>query len=175
MTIDYDVAFDFELPLPLPVALGFIRDIETSLQYVTFLKEIAVTPDPASENRLVRASLPINAALFGQYDLDFMSRLVPTPRGARLERLPLEEDQAGWAEVSGEAEVSGLPIGSTARYTFHIVVHLEIPEPEKWGGKALLKMIDLTARTVLANITEGFPQAVQRAATKVSHSLAAPG
>lgn len=170
MKIDYNVTFSFSLPLPRQVALEFIRDVETSLQYVTFLKEIAVTADPKSESGLVQASLPINAALFGQYNLNFKSRLVPTQHGARLEGLSLGEEQVGWAEVSGEAEVSALPTGSAAHYAFHIVVHLDIPVPEKWGDKALLKMIDLTARTVLTSITEGFPQAVQRAAGEVSHS-----
>ncbi len=170
MTIDYDVTFSFELPLPLQVALGFVREVKTSLQYAAF-KEIAVTPDPASEHQLVRASLPIDAALFGQHDLSFKSRLMATPRGARLEGLSLAEDKAGWAELSGEAEVSGLPIGSLAYYAFCIVVHLDIPTPETWGGKALSKMIGLTARTVLANVTEGFPQAVQRAAAETKLAL----
>lgn|GEM_PF-668354 len=171
MTIDYNVTFSFALPLPLQAALGFVRDVKTSLQYAAFLKEIAVTPDPGSEHQLVRASLPINAALFGQHDLSFKSRLVITPHGARLEGLSLGGDKAGWAELSGEAEVNGLPTGSMAHYTFQIVVHLELPTPEKWGGKALLKMIDLTARTVLASVTEGFPQAVQRAAAETALAL----
>lgn len=171
MTIDYEITFSFALPLPPPVALDFVRDVKASLKHVAFLKDISVTPGGVSgEGRLVRASLPINAALFGQHDLSFKSWLLSTPRGARLEGLPLGEDKAGWAEVSGEAEVWPHLQGSRVDYAFSIVIHLDLPAPEKWGGRALLKMIELTARTVLAGVTEGFPQAVQQAAEEVSRA-----
>lgn len=51
-------------------------------------------------------------------------------------------------------------------YDFDITIHLNLPEPEKWGGRALLKMIHFTAQRVLESIAADFPEAIQTAATE---------
>ena len=132
-----------------------------------------VTKETANETTnetTVRARIPVNAALFGQQELAFESRLLPTPRGAVLRSVPLKHLRPGWAEVAGEAEVRPHPEGSHVSYRFDIAIHLHLPEPERWGGRALLKMIHFTAERVLESITAEFPGAVQAAAREVEAS-----
>ena len=128
------------------------------------------TTDETTDETTVRARIPVNAALFGQQELAFESRLLPTPRGAVLRSVPLEHLRPGWAEVAGEAEVRPHPGGSHVSYRFDIAIHLHLPEPERWGGRALLKMIHFTAERVLESITAEFPGAVQAAAREVEAS-----
>lgn len=161
MNIIHDVGFTFDLALEQSLAVSFVRDVGRSLSRAEFLEELRVTE---AEATLVSASIPVNAALFGQQRLPFTSELLATPSGARLRGLPLPEARPGWAEVSGEALVTPLPGGSRVRYDFRIAIHLDLPEPEKWGGRALLKMIEYTAARVLENITASFPAAVKAAA-----------
>jgi hypothetical protein len=161
VTLDHQVAFDLDLNLPPSDALAFVRDVPRSLAHADFLRSLRVDGhDPV----VVAAELPVNAALFGQRLLPFRSRLETTVAGARLVGLPLEHDGPGWAVVDGEAEVA--PEGSRARvrYRFHVRVHLRLPEAERWGGRALLRMIEYTAQTVLERVTAAFPHALELAA-----------
>lgn len=171
MNITHSVQFHFDLALQRTTAVAFVRDVETSLSRASFLQDLeCLTLE--NETR-VRARIPVNAALFGQQELVFESRLVPTPHGARLEGVPLEHHHPGWAEVSGEATVKPTPEGCSVDYGFDITIHLHLPEPERWGGKALLKMIRFTAARVLQTITAEFPAAVQAAAREVEAAYAA--
>ena len=177
MKLTHAVDFHFDLILSQKAAIDFVRDAKTSLSKANFIENLTVTDDVInSENRIadniVTASLPVNAALFGQQVLHFKSRVVPTLRGARLEPLPLETNQIGWAEVSGEATVKPLPKGSEVRYHFDITIHLRLPKAERWGGKALTKMIEFTANRVLEHVTSSFPGAVQEAAKEVEKAYA---
>ena len=43
-------------------------------------------------------------------------------------------------------------------------MHLDLPEPEKWGGRALMKMVEYTADRMLERIAAQFPEAIERAA-----------
>ena len=167
MNLSHAVSFTFDLNLPPAAAVRFVRDVTLSLSKADFIENLQVT------DNLVNAHLPVNAALFGQQRLEFRSRLHPTKRGARLEALDLETDAPGWAEVSGEAQVGSAPGGSVVEYRFDITIHLKLPTPEKWGGKALVKMIEFTARRVLENITANFPAAVQAAAQEAEAAYAA--
>jgi hypothetical protein len=161
VTLDHQVAFDLDLTLPAADALAFVRDVPRSLAHADFLRSLRVEgTDPV----VVVAELPVNAALFGQRLLPFRSQLVPTPRGASLIGLPLEHDGPGWAQVDGDAEVEPSPTGARVRYTFHVRVHLRLPEAERWGGHALLRMIEYTAKTVLERVTAAFPRALETAA-----------
>ena len=171
MKITHSVRFDFALSLNRGAAVDFVRDVRTSLSKVTFMRDLETSGDTdGEEGERVRARIPVNAALFGQQELAFESRLLPTPRGAVLRSVPLETLRPGWAEVSGEAEVRPHPGGSHVSYRFDIAIHLHLPEPERWGGRALLKMIHFTAERVLEAIIAEFPGAVQAAAHEVEAS-----
>jgi hypothetical protein len=158
MQLTHAVDFTFSLALSQVAAVDFVRDAKTSLSKASFIENLD------QQDNIVTASLPVNAALFGQQVLHFRSRVVPTIKGARLEPLTLETDQIGWAEVAGDAIVKPLPQGSQVTYHFDITIHLLLPKAEKWGGKALTRMIEFTAKHVLETVTSGFPTAVQDAA-----------
>lgn len=169
MKIAHAVHFTFDLELPPVEAVEFVRDVRRSLAKADFIRDMQVFS--ASQQTHVRAVLPVNAAFFGQQELSFESVLSQAPRGAVLSPLPITEPQLGWAEVAGRAEVTGLetpgcPNGSRVVYDFDITIHLNLPEPEKWGGRALLKMIHFTAQRVLEKMAEDFPRAVQAAAAE---------
>lgn len=168
MNLSHSVTFTFDLALSQGVAIDFVRDVKTSLSQADFIEDLQVDADG-----IVRAYLPVNAALFGQQLLEFRSRLIPTAKGAKLEALAITTDEPGWAEVAGEAVVSPRPVGSEVRYQFDITIHLQLPKAERWGGRALTKMIEFTAQRVLERITASFPAAVQRAAQVVEAAFAA--
>lgn len=173
-TLDHQVAFDLDLTLPYAEALAFVRDVPRSLARATFLDGLAVEEGLPT---LVRAAIPVNAAFLGQRSLPFESELRATEAGAVLVGRALDPDGPGWAEVHGEAWVtprSARAGGLTqVRYRFDVRVHLRLPEPERWGGRALLRMIEYTARTVLERVTAQFPTAVQAAAAEAEAAVAA--
>ncbi len=172
MTLDHEVTFDFPLALDPADALEFVRDVPRSLSRADFLRSLRLE---GGDPTVVAAELPVNAALFGQRLLPFRSELRPTPRGARLVGLPLDPDGPGWASVDGEAEVDPAPGGSRVRYRFQVRVHLRLPEAERWGGQALLRMIEYTAQTVLERVTAAFPEALGAAAREAEAVVPAGG
>ena len=166
MRLTHRVEFDFDLALDRSTAIAFVRDPERSLSHADFLHALTSSPDGE-----VRAELPVNAALFGQQRLRFRSRVEPSPHGARLIALDLG-DHPGWARVSGDARVSPQPLGSRVDYRFEIEIHLALPEPERWGGRALTKMIEVTADRVLQRVIARFPGAVREAAREYEAAYA---
>ena len=174
MKLTHTVHFAFDLSLAQRGAVAFVQDAQQSLSKASFIRDLEVVQVNSTGEQRVEASIPINAALFGQHDLSFQSVLIPNARGARLEPLTPDEPKMGWAEVAGEAEVRPLPSGSHVEYGFDITIHLDLPQPEKWGGQALLKMIHFTAQRVLEGIAAEFPKAVQDAAaeTEAAYSRA---
>lgn len=166
MTFDHAVRFELEVALARDEALSFVRDVRASLARARFLRDLSVGPPRGGGIGIVTATLPVNAALFGQRDLPFRSRLHRTEVGARLEGLPMDAPGPGWAQVSGSVEVTPAAAGSRLAYAFDLRVHVALPEPERWGGHALTKMIAYTASTVLARVTEAFPSAVAEAAAE---------
>ena len=171
MNIAHTIHFTFDFGLTPDEAVAFVQDVPRSLAYAAFIRDMEVFT--VGELKHVRAVLPVNAAFFGQQELTFESTLRPTARGAELSPLPLSEPRLGWAEVAGRAEVQPLGGGSRVVYDFDITIHLSLPEPEKWGGRALLKMIHFTAQRVLENIAADFPAAVQRAAAETEAAVQA--
>jgi len=170
MEISHKVPFEFELNLSQEAAIDFVRDVETSLSKADFIRDLYRYTETDLGHDYVTANIPINAAMFGQQKLGFQSLLIPTKTGARLQALPLETPTAGWAEVAGEAVVipqNGDAGSSLVRYDFDITIHLQLPKPEKWGGRALIKMIEFTAQQVLSKVAEEFPRSVQAAAKEV--------
>jgi hypothetical protein len=185
MKITNTVTFDIHLTLDQARSLDFVRDVRKSLAHASFLSDLQVSDvhnDPFEDTlsdiavqsaqpandlsamQQVEASIVVNAALFGERALSFQSFVRPTAKGARLEALPFSEPKLGWAEVSGTALVQPLPQGSNITYTFDITIHLDLPEADKWGGKALSKMIHYTAQRTLERITSAFPRDIQSAA-----------
>lgn len=160
------VEFDVFSTLGRATAVSFVRDVRRSLSHAEFLEQLE-----SDDEGIVTAQLPVNAALFGQQKLRFHSRLVPTPTGGVLEGLELD-DVPGWARVSGQAVVAAEPGGSRLRYRFEIEIHLALPEAERWGGRALVKMIEVTADQVLRRIGERFPDAVESAARAYEATVA---
>lgn len=167
MQLSHSVSFHFDLILPQAEAICFVQDAKASLKNASFIEDLRV------KDNLVSASIPVNAALFGQQLLAFESQLEPSPKGARLLAQKLATEQPGWAEVAGEAVVYPRPKGSHVSYTFDITIHLHLPKAEKWGAKALTKMIEFTAQKVLESITSQFPKAVQAAAQEVEAAYTA--
>lgn len=164
MTLSHSVSFEFDIELSPQKAVAFVQDVGRSLGKATFLNDLQVMQQGLCHR--VCASIPINAALFGQRQLAFESLLTPTLQGATLVALPVREYETGWAEVSGKAAVAAREQGSRVSYHFDIAIHLDLPEPEKWGGKALLKMVHFTAQRVLERVAAEFPRAVQTAAVE---------
>lgn len=160
MNADHEFAFEVPLAVAPALAVAFVRDVGRSLAHAHFLRGLQVEPGSPT---IVAASLPINAALFGQRDLPFRSALTPTEGGARLAGLDVDPAGPGWACVSGEAIVRGAPAGSVVRYELLVSVHVDLPEDARWGGRALTRMIEYTAEIVLGRVTAAFPEAIARA------------
>jgi hypothetical protein len=167
VTFEHAISFGVPLAAPPRVAVAFVRDVTRSLAYASFLRDLRVEPGPPI---VVEAVLPINAALFGQRDLPFRSVLTPTESGARLTGLDVPSTGPGWANVSGDAVVRSGDGGSLATYDLTISVYVALPESERWGGRALTRMIEYTAETVLARLTAAFPEAVARAAREAEQA-----
>ncbi|MEZ4608357.1 MAG: DUF3809 domain-containing protein [Deinococcales bacterium] len=164
MEISHHITFEFALALAKDEAINFVRDVERSLERADFIRGLERIHESDFGQDYIRANIPINAAMFGQHELGFQSLLIPTPQGAILQAIPFDNPQTAWAEVSGEAQVSALPKGSLVNYDFNIKIYLILPKAEKWGGRALMKMIEFTAQQVLSRIAEAFPAAIQSAA-----------
>jgi hypothetical protein len=172
VTLDHEVAFDLDLALAPADALAFVRDVPRSLSRADFLRSLHLEGEAPT---VVVAELPVNAALFGQRLLPFRSELRHTDQGAALVALPIDHDGPGWAAVDGDAVVERSPTGSRVRYHFKVRVHLRLPDAERWGGQALLRMIEYTAQTVLERVTAAFPQALGAAARDAEASLVGSG
>ena len=169
MDLTHEVSFVLDLDLPREAARDFVRDVPRSLSQATFLSDLQVVE---GKPKVVTAALPVNAALFGQRELPFRSELTYTADGASLSGLPLAPEGPGWAEVSGDARVLGAERGCRVEYSFRITIHLALPAPEKWGGRALLSMIEFTTQSVLRGVMGSLPAAVPAAAREVEAAWA---
>ncbi len=170
MRLDRTVRFEVEAPLDRSDAVAFVRDVAASLRDDELLSDVANGPGST-----VEARLPVSAGWLGRRSLRFRSRLEPTPRGARLVGCELD-DRPGWARVDGEAEVTPLATGgSRLAYRLAVEVHLIVPEPERWGGRALTRMIERTADAMLQRVADRFPTAVRCAAERYAATVAPPG
>lgn len=165
MDLAHSVSFTLEVDMAPAEAVAFARDVPRTLSHADFLADLQVlTGDPC----IVTAAIPVSAAMFGQRELPFRSVLEHTPRGATLRGLEIVPDGPGWAVVSGEAQVTA--VGDEARvasridYRFDITVSLRLPKAQRWGEKALTRMIEFTAQTVLGHVAEKLPGAVAKAA-----------
>jgi hypothetical protein len=149
-----EVERDFNLPYPgdAVAAAAFLRDVKKSLSRVHFIRNLRVDGD------VVRADLRVEVPFIGEQLLDFESHLVLREDGADL--LPTTREGRAWAEVSGVGRAR--PEGSAASISYHlrVVVHLELPAGEKWGGRAFIRMAEATASRTLERVTEDLPAGV---------------
>ncbi len=170
LRLDHEIAFSLGVALPHAQALDFVRDVELSLRHADFLANLRVT---GGEVPTVSAELPVDGGPFGVRTLPFESVVEVTPYGARLVPRRLELGGDGWAEVRGEAKVltvAGSRPGTSLDYAFDITLHLATPSAERWGTQALLKMVELTASTVLRKVAGRFPRALEASAAEASRA-----
>lgn len=180
LRFSHDVAFGLTVALARTDALAFVRDAGRSLRRADFLEELSVASGPPPT---VSAQLPVHAAPFGARRLPFTSEIVRTAEGARLVAGPPPTPGSGWAEVGGEAWVTAGEAGpSRLDYRLTVTVTLALPAAERWGMRALLKMVELAGAAVLRRVVESLPSAVEAAALEevaavdvaAAHAVAPP-
>ncbi len=154
-----EVDREFVLPFPGPVAqaITFVQNVPVSLAHVSFIRNLRL------EGSDIFADLRIDAPIIGEQLLDFHSRLETTDDGARL--IALERTGKAWAEVAGQAHVTAdtgqaSDAASSIRYQLRIVIHLELPVTDRWGGRAFEKMAHATAQRSIERLSLEFPEGV---------------
>ncbi len=168
LRLDHDFGFSIRVALSSAAALDFVRDVPLSLRHADFITNLRMT---RGEPPTVSAELPVDAGFFGMRSLPFESAVQITSDGARLLPRRLGEGGIGWAEVAGEAKVfatAGDAPSSRLDYTFDVTVYLAMPSAERWGTQALLKMVELTAKTVLRKVAGRFPRAIEASAAEAA-------
>ena len=147
-------------------AIAFVQNVSVSLAHVSFIRNLRL------EGSDIFADLRIDAPIIGEQNLDFHSRLEPTADGAKL--IALERTGKAWAEIAGQAHVTadtGQASGaadtgqaggaaSSIRYQLRIVIHLELPVTDRWGGRAFEKMAHATAQRSVERLSLEFPNGV---------------
>lgn len=171
MRLTESLSFSFGSELSEAAALSFVRDVERSLTGANLLAGVQLLP---GEPLRLSAHLPVNTPLFGRRELPFVSEVHLTERGAALVPAELAYEGRGWAEVGGEATVEPTATGgSQLSYALVLTIHLDLPDADHWGTRALTKMIELTAGTVLRQLSERLPASVEAAAASVAAELGA--
>lgn len=161
LTLRERLEFSVRTSLEHQQAVAFVRDVARSLAAGKVLEDLHVTPGlPA----LVSACLPINTPLFGRRQLRFVSELRETVTGAALVPTTGVEGERAWAEVGGEAIAFACEGGSRLDYALDLTIHLDLPDADRWGTRALTRMIELTAGTVLRSLSERLRLAMEEAA-----------
>lgn len=93
--------------------------------------------------------------LLGEIQFPFQSRISSTGSvAARLQALPLEPAPPFWAELGGTGSVTEGGIG----YELELRIHADLPEGEKWGGKALRRMAEVAFERVVGRTLEQLAQ-----------------
>ena len=150
-----EVERDFVLAYPgsSAEAIAFVQNVPVSLAHVSFIRNIRL------EGSDIFADLCIDAPIIGEQHLDFHSRLETTDDGARL--IALERSGKAWAEVAGQAHVTPDSLDSATssiRYQLRIVIHLQLPATDRWGGRAFEKMAHATAQRSVERLSLEFPE-----------------
>ena len=149
-----EVEREFVLPYPGTPAQAsvFVQNVPISLAHVPFIHGLRL------EGTDVFADLRIDAPIIGEQHLDFHSRLETTEDGAQL--IALQRTGKAWAEVAGQAHVTPDGATSSILYALQIVVHLELPVTDRWGGRAFEKMAHATAQRSIERLSLEFPDGV---------------
>jgi len=95
------------------------------------------------------------APIFGKVCFPFESRLHGRER-AELEPIPLEAESF-WAELGGVGEAER----GELRYRVRLVLHAHLPAGEKWGGRALRRMVEAALARNLSRVLASLPERVE--------------
>ena len=161
MKLEVEREFVLAFPGSSAEAIAFVQNVPVSLAHVSFIQNLRL------EGSDVLADLCIDAPIIGEQHLDFHSRLETTDDGARL--VALERTGKAWAEVAGQAHVTPDSLDSldsldsatsSIRYQLRIVIHLQLPVADRWGGRAFEKMAHATAQRSVERLSLEFPQGV---------------
>ncbi len=95
------------------------------------------------------------APIFGRVCFPFESRLRGRER-AELEPIPLERESF-WAELGGVGEAER----DELRYRVRLVLHARLPAGEKWGGRALRRLVEAALRRNLTRALAALPERVE--------------
>ncbi len=104
---------------------------------------VSVLKDLRRDGEVVEGRLSASVALFGEVGFPFRSRLRADGEAAVLEALPLEEPF--WAELSGRGEARERHL----HYRVRLRVHADLPDGEKWGGRAFKRLAEATFQRTL--------------------------
>ena len=152
MILEVDRTFDIPFPGSVDAGIAFIRDVKSSLENVSFIRNLRV------EGNEMFAHLRIEVPFLGERLLDFKSTLEPVQNGANL--IAHKHEGKFWAAVSGEGTVSATGASSSIHYHLRALVHLELPVADKWGGRAFAKMAEATAQRTIERMAQEFPVGV---------------
>jgi len=108
------------------------------------LAKLPVFRELKLENRVLSGFLAAPFALLGEVRFPFSSRFEVAGETARLEPLPATDEELR-AELSGKATVQGKEVC----YQALIRLDIDLPQGEKWGGKAFRKMAEAAFERVL--------------------------
>jgi hypothetical protein len=150
--LEVDREFVLAHPGTSEQAIAFVQNVPISLAHVSFIRNLRL------EGSDIFADLRIDAPIIGEQHLDFHSRFETTDDGARLNAL--ERTGKAWAEVAGQAHVTPDGAASSIRYLLRIVIHLELPVTDRWGGRAFEKMAHATAQRSIERLSLEFPEGV---------------
>jgi hypothetical protein len=149
--------FILEYQGSLSDAILYLTDVQKSLAHVPFIDGLRL------EQNHVYADLVVEVPVLGTQRLDFHSVLEPHNTGANLIAQPLQG--RAWAEVSGQGKAIQTNVKVEILYGLQIIVHLELPTADKWGGRAFEKMAQATAKTAIERMTKDFGQGVLKGMT----------
>ena len=104
-------------------------------------------------DRVLYGELAVEVALLGDLSFPFRSVLAAEADQARLSALPLEEPVPPfWAELWGTGQASQ----GVLHFQMHLRLHAQLPQAEKWGGKALRHMAERVFAHTVDRILEDF-------------------
>jgi hypothetical protein len=102
------------------------------------------------ENSTLQGYLVAEAPLFGEIQFPFSSRIHSEGKMARLEALAVEDAPAFWAELEGSAEV----LEGGIDYFLTLRIHATLPQGEKWGGRALGRLAEVSFERNVERVLE---------------------
>lgn len=107
------------------------------------------------QEEVLGGELVAEIPLLGEIHFPFKSRIVVEGADvARLEPLPLKHEEF-WAELAG----GGRAADGRIAYDLELRVHAELPEGEKWGGKALRRMAEVAFERTVTRTLEALGEA----------------